>query len=288
MNKASPSKLNKLKTSKIRDSDFNQENMALPKNKESNLIVKFKLFTKNNIKPSRNFLPKPIIQSEKDINKDSPYESHTNYIFLYYETTIEHLKKYIKIYNNYNNISSINNNFNNNKDKSFNEDKKIILSNTYINSNLNIKSEINNQKNLNNMLLNNSEIGRFYSNNGMDTLYDNKMRESKINKAIDDTKILNANKNEEKSKDNLNENEIKNLIIKIDYPPFIPSTLNNKKEDIKKENKNSNIIPKSTSSTIFEMNTSDNIGNEDDEYLIEMFGKRGWVCLLCNNFNYDT
>jgi hypothetical protein len=138
------------------------------------------------------------------------------------------------------------------------------------------------------MLLNNSEIGRFYSNNGMDTLYDNKMRESKINKAIDDTKILNANKNEEKSKDNLNENEIKNLIIKIDYPPFIPSTLNNKKEDIKKENKNSNIIPKSTSSTIFEMNTSDNIGNEDDEYLIEMFGKRGWVCLLCNNFNYDT
>ena len=25
-----------------------------------------------------------------------------------------------------------------------------------------------------------------------------------------------------------------------------------------------------------------------DEYTIEMFGRRGWICELCNNFNYDT
>ena len=25
-----------------------------------------------------------------------------------------------------------------------------------------------------------------------------------------------------------------------------------------------------------------------DEYTIEMFGRRGWICDLCNNFNYDT
>ena len=298
MNKAFPSnKLYKLKTSKKSDSDFNTQNMSLEKNKESNIIAKFKLFSKTNIKPSRNFLPKPIGESKKEINKDFPYESHINYIFLYYEKTIEHLKQYKKINNSYNNISSIKNNFNNIKDKSINEEKNKILSNintnistninTNINSNLNIKSDINNCKNINYLILNNSEVGRFCSNNSMEILYENKKRESKINEAIDDTKKLNVNISEEKSKDNLNENEIKNLIINIDYPPFKPSTLNNKKEDIKKDIKKSNIIPKSSSNTIFEANTNDNIRNEDYEYLIEMFGKKGWVCLLCNNFNYE-
>ena len=30
--------------------------------------------------------------------------------------------------------------------------------------------------------------------------------------------------------------------------------------------------------------------NEDDtdEYLLEMFGRKGWICKLCNNFNYET
>jgi hypothetical protein len=289
MNKAFPSnKLYKL-TSKKSDSDFNIQNMSLEKNKESNIIAKFKPFSKTNIKPSRNFLPKPIGESKKEINKDFPYESHINYIFLYYEKTIEHLKKCKKIYNsNYNNIPKIENNFNNIKDKFINEKKSTFLlnKNTNANINSNLKSDINNYKYVNYLLLNNS--GRFYSNCGMDTIYKNKINESKIKLVNDNIKKLNANINEEKSKDNLTENEIKNLIINIDYPPFKPSALNTKKEDIKKENKNSNILPKSSSNTIFESNTKDNVRNEDDEYLIEMFGKRGWVCFLCNNFNYEA
>ena len=27
---------------------------------------------------------------------------------------------------------------------------------------------------------------------------------------------------------------------------------------------------------------------EDDEYIIEMFGRRGWICEECNNFNYES
>ena len=27
---------------------------------------------------------------------------------------------------------------------------------------------------------------------------------------------------------------------------------------------------------------------EKDEYTIEMFGRRGWICEQCNNFNYDS
>ena len=27
---------------------------------------------------------------------------------------------------------------------------------------------------------------------------------------------------------------------------------------------------------------------EKVEYLVEMFGRKGWICKLCNNFNYET
>ena len=25
-----------------------------------------------------------------------------------------------------------------------------------------------------------------------------------------------------------------------------------------------------------------------EDYLLEMFGRKGWICRLCNNFNYET
>jgi len=273
-------KLYELKASKKSDSDFNEEKLTLLKGIESNHFVTYKICSKNNIKQSRNFLPKPIIESEKDIRKDFYYESQNNYIFQYYETTIEHLKKLKKMNIDCIDIFNINNNFRNNKDKSINEEKSVILSN--INTNLNIKSDINNYKNVNNLFLNNSKITKFNFNIGIDTS-NTKTRESKINITINDKKKLNANISEEKPKDNLKENEIKNLIINIDFPPFKPSSLNDKKE-----NNKSNITKKSSLKTILDSNSYDNIKNEEDEYIIEMFGKKGWICLLCNNFNYDT
>jgi hypothetical protein len=33
-------------------------------------------------------------------------------------------------------------------------------------------------------------------------------------------------------------------------------------------------------------NTS--IIDDDESYIVEMFGKRGWVCESCNNFNYES
>ena len=273
-------KVYELKASKKSYSDFNEEKLTLLKGIESNHIVTYKICSKNNIKQSRNFLPKPIIESEKDIRKDFHYENQNNYIFQYYETTIEHLKKLKKMNIDCNDIFNIKNNFRNNKDKSINEEKSVILSK--INTNLNIKSDINNYKNVNNLFLNNSKITKFNFNIGIDTS-NTKTRESKINIAINDKKKLNANISEEKPKDNLKENEIKNLIINIDYPPFKPSSLNDKKE-----NNKSNITKKSSLNTILDSNSYDNIKNEEDEYIIEMFGKKGWICLLCNNFNYDT
>ena len=31
-----------------------------------------------------------------------------------------------------------------------------------------------------------------------------------------------------------------------------------------------------------------NQSEEENEYLLEMFGRKGWICILCNNFNYET
>lgn len=287
MNKASPSKkLYELKTSQKRESNFYLENLALTKSKDSSQILKIKLYSQNNTKSSRNFLPKQFLESEKEVSKDFTYGNHNNYIFLYYETTIEHLKKYKKIYNN---ISNIKNNYNNNDDISINKKKS---ENVNLNINQNSESDINNYRNVNNFNyfhLNNSINKKFNYNIDKDTLYKNKKtRESKINETINDKKKLNVNLVEEIPKNNLNENEFKNLIINIDYPPFKPSHLNDKIEDVKKENKNSNIIPKTSIIPIFDPNIDNNKKNKDDEYLIEMFGKRGWICILCNNFNYET
>jgi len=77
-------------------------------------------------------------------------------------------------------------------------------------------------------------------------------------------------------------------MINIDYPPFKPSTLKDKKKNIEKENNNSNITPKSSSNTIIDSHEFNSIKNDNDEYLTEMFGKKGWICILCNNFNYET
>ena len=287
MNKASPSKkLNELKTSQKSESNFYLENLAFTKSKESNQILKNKLFSKNNTKSSRNFLPKQFLESEKKVCKDFTYDNHNNYIFLYYETTIEHLKKYKNIYNN---ISNIKNNYNNNDDISINKKKSV---NINLNINPNSETDINNYRNVNNFnyfYFNNSINKNFNYNNVKDTLIKNKKtRESKINETINDKKKLNTNLVEEIPKNDLNENEIKNLIINIDFPPFTPSHLNDKIVDVKKENKNSNIIPKTSINPIFDTNIDNNKKNEDDEYLIEMFGKRGWICILCNNFNYET
>ena len=287
MNKASPSKkLYELKTSQKSESNFYLENSALTKSKDSSQILKIKLYSQNNTKSSRNFLPKQFLESEKEVSKDFTYGNHNNYIFLYYEKTIEHLKKYKKIYNN---ISNIKNNYNNNDDISINKKKS---ENVNLNINQNSESDINNYRNVNNFNyfhLNNSINKKFNYNIVKDTLYKNKKtRESKINETINDKKKLNVNLVEEIPKNNLNENEFKNLIINIDYPPFKPSHLNDKIEDVKKENKNSNIIPKTSIIPIFDPNIDNNKKNKDDEYLIEMFGKRGWICILCNNFNYET
>ena len=85
----------------------------------------------------------------------------------------------------------------------------------------------------------------------------------------------------------------------IDYPPFIPSNhpKKAKEEFIRKKSEDSLSKDKESDSTsAFSEKREDEAENkkekkeEDDtgEYLLEMFGRKGWICKLCNNFNYET
>jgi hypothetical protein len=86
---------------------------------------------------------------------------------------------------------------------------------------------------------------------------------------------------------------------KLDYPPFIPSNhpKKDKEEFIRKKSEDSLSKDKESDSTsAFSEKREDEAENkkekkeEDDtgEYLLEMFGRKGWICKLCNNFNYET
>ena len=82
-----------------------------------------------------------------------------------------------------------------------------------------------------------------------------------------------------------------NLIVpKIPNNQLLPNFVNNP------INNNINLNNNNNFSNMYLNNQNKNIQNNNkqrkkrviDEYTIEMFGRVGWICELCNNFNYDT
>ena len=74
---------------------------------------------------------------------------------------------------------------------------------------------------------------------------------------------------------NSNKNEFKNLIININCPSF-------KLCNFKNNENNSNNYIKSESNK-----GKENDLEKEEEYSLKMFGKKGWICVLCNNFNFE-
>ena len=219
-----------------------------------------------------------------------------NNIFQYYYSTIEFLKKYY--FNSYmknnisknekNNISNNNNTFNKNYyffcDKSFYNVPYINTLNANINKNMKNNSDINNYKDKkSNFIYNNKKEN---DKNKNKTIGSNKNlineEEGKID-AFPKTEINKNNLNSYfESNRQSNNNESKNLIININCPSFKPSNFNNKK--IKNIISESNTISNKVENKIRDKEN----GLEEEEYSIKMFGKKGWICVLCNNFNFET
>ena len=109
-----------------------------------------------------------------------------------------------------------------------------------------------------------------------------------------------------------NINSQNNVINNINCPPFVPSNYNEKEGNIfitRSNTNDSSLKDKETDSTSSisekkeeeeeEENNYDSFNHfekskmleqnlEKSEYLVEMFGRKGWICILCNNFNYET
>ena len=126
--------------------------------------------------------------------------------------------------------------------------------------------------------------------------------------------ILNNNNNKDSSNNfcdlsklNVNNTNLhKNIINQINCPPFIPSNYQKKEKDQFFRKKSEDSLSKdkeSDSTSAISEKKEDEVHNESTkkiykkrnnekidsgEYLVEMFGRRGWICKLCNNFNYET
>ena len=124
-------------------------------------------------------------------------------------------------------------------------------------------------------------------------------------------KFVGGNKNCEKSM--VKESKIEQKSIVLDCPSFIPSNFNKKEEGenefLRTNSKDSSIKDKESDSTSAvsdkkEEENNDSLNKEKEkekeknkknvqtfeknEYIVEMFGRRGWICSLCNNFNYEA
>jgi hypothetical protein len=122
-------------------------------------------------------------------------------------------------------------------------------------------------------------------------------------------KSYNENKDCEKSTVK-ESSEIKKNSILLDSPPFIPTNFNKKEEEeneILRTNSKDSTKDKESDSTSAVSDKKEEENNdslykekgkekktknlqklEKKDYIVEMFGRRGWICSLCNNFNYET
>ena len=247
------------------------------------------------------------------------FKKNNNNIISYYYKTAENLKnsvenkKYLSLMiNSKNYIPKIRKSFlelNNNIINNYNDNE--IYINNYHKLNNNCIYEFDNKK----IYYNEQQIyfNNVYNNNG----YTNQAFNLGINKINNDNiNIISNNSNylmEGKEKNLINGylEQINNKYQKynrniINFPPFIPANLNNRqKNETSRDSSESLSNDKESDSTsaISEKREEENNCNdyskskkikncvknmEKAEYLVEMFGRKGWICKLCNNFNYET
>ena len=142
----------------------------------------------------------------------------------------------------------------------------------------------------NKVFLNNKYINKNYLSN------ENVLSSINIEKRLINNNPLCLKKDEEK---NILNGYYKLFDNNINYPVFFPSNYKKKEDNNSFTNsKHSEKIESASSLSKKEENNSnsnypkngENLQQKtkEDEYLTEMFGKKGWICILCNNFNYQT
>ena len=258
----------------------------------------------------------PIIKEENKNSYNDLMTRRYNEVLSYYQTTVINLIN-SKEYNNFSSLILNSKNFipkikyfyeqsNNEQKYYFHHLNKVIY-------------DMNNSK-FNNLIFNNIEQNMTNNNfcqfNNCNYFLNNRLFLGKniINYNYNCNKSFIENKDLEKSMAKESSEEKKTAIL-LDCPPFIPSNFNKKEEEdnekLRASSKDSSLKDKESDSTSAtsekkEEENNDSLNKEKEkekekgkikknvqkydkkEYIVEMFGRRGWICSLCNNFNYET
>ena len=269
------------------------------------------------INQGKNNLFIPGISEEKiNIFKNNSSEQSCD-IMSYYYSTHKYLlnsEEYLNIFSfhkgsrnfvrknkvNLFNRNEFNNNYNENYINNYEQMNNCTyeIKHSFLNKNYNDIKQMNNFFLGNNLYLCNNSI-----NKSQNIIYNS----GNFNKQANDEKNNSSNNFCDLS--NLNVNNInfsKNVINRIDCPPFIPSNYPKKEGDkfLRKKSEDSLSKDKESDSTsAISDKKEDEISNEKmkknnkiriiekndtGDYMVVMFGRRGWICKLCNNFNYET
>ena len=254
---------------------------------------------------------------EKDINYDhDDFDNYrnNNIIISYYYSTAKFLKYsndnkdyLLKMINSKNYIPKNNNLYRNNyKDNKYNEE--------YINNFGQIRNciyELNN----NNFYQYEQQLNYIKEYNNLIISPRLILDNNKVNANINSNKYNNLIKGKEENIKNgylekSNSKSQNHIINNINCPPFIPTNYKIQQgKDISRKSSNdsfskdresdstSAISEKREEESNFENLNNSNKGKNSElyeqnlgkaEYLVEMFGRKGWICKLCNNFNYET
>ena len=286
--------------------------MQISKDMKCNLLKNNSLLYKKQNKHNTIKLSNPIFdkkmgnntsivftENTKEINEKNESKNYKqlNGIISYFNSTVQNLKdsnEYIRF-----NLSMIN---------SKNYVLKIVFQNKnyneeYENNNMNKYDFLNNKKYNNFNYYNFEQKSNSYNNKVLlNNKYINRNCLSNVNvlSSIKTGKGLIYNNplcikiDEEK---NISNGYYKLFDNNINYPFFL-SDYNKKDEKICFINSNHSDRTKSTSS-LSEKGEDNNFNDtkseenlqqktKEDEYLTEMYGRKGWICILCNNFNYQT
>ena len=204
-------------------------------------------------------------------NEENFLDENYNTIYMYYNSTIQYLKS---CYHNSFCLPSNRNFIPKFKKDEFQQEEQIYNKNNkninyYIDNNKN--NEMNKNLNYNNYNYNYS----FNQNKNIDLTQNFQILEkSIINNNLNCSYFFESNKNlPENSSKNI-ENENDSLSTSDKTSPTFSAKMEKSANILSLDNKIKN-------------DENSNSKNEN-EYIVEMFGKKGWICILCNNFNYET
>ena len=256
--------------------------------------------------------------SEEKINIFNNNSSEQSCVIIsYYYTTHKYLlnsEEYLNIFSFHkgsrnfvrkNKVNQFNRNeFNNNYNENYINNYEQMNNCTYAIKHSFLNKNYNDIKQMNNFFLGNN---LYLCNNSVNKSQNIIYNSGNFNKQANDEKNNSSNNFCDLS--NLNVNNInlsKDVINQIDCPPFIPSNYPKKEDDKFPRKKSEDSLSKdkeSDSTSAISDKKEDEISNEPmkknnkrriiekndtGDYMVVMFGRRGWICKLCNNFNYET